>query len=461
MWSEFGRLIRRPTFGAQFDSPSLHCSKNDGGKIAPAAMGSSYIDITGRGRDTSPNERENIVVRHGSLGGVAAAPGDTPTAAAAGFAALDRGDPEAARGHFDRAVAMGEGDALVWFGIARAHGALGASVAESAALDRALELDAHHLPSLLAKGDLFARRGELRAADAFYRAAMKLAATVPSLPPEWRAPLGRAQAFSQQLARDYEAHLLRALRPAGLGTRGTERFTHAIDLLLGRKEIYLQQPKYFYYPELAQIQFFDRSGFPWIERLEREFAAIRAEAAALLAVDTGFVPYIQSAANRPAFDVRGLLDNPNWGAFFLIKDGAVVQENAALCPRTLAALSQVPLCMIDNRTPSVLFSLLRPGTRIPPHHGFTNARLICHLPLIVPPNSALRVGNQTREWREGEIVLFDDSIEHEAWNSSTEPRIVLIFDVWRPELSLKERELVAATLKAIDQFEGSRRKWTE
>jgi aspartate beta-hydroxylase len=392
---------------------------------------------------------------------MAAASIDIQTAAAAGFAALDRGDHEAARAHFDRAVALGGAEASVWFGLARAHCAMGASGPESAALDRALELDAHHLPSLLAKGDLFAKRGDLRAADSFYRAGLKLAATMPSLPPDWRTALGRAQALSQQFARDYETHLLRALRPAGLCTPGTDRFTHAVDLLLGRKEIYLQEPKYFYYPELPQVQFFDRSGFPWIERIEREFGAIRAEAAALLAADEGFVPYIQGAANRPAFDVRGLLDNPNWGAFFLIKDGAVVQDNAALCPRTMATLSGVPLCKIDNRTPSVLFSLLRPGTRIPPHHGFTNARLIGHLPLIVPPNCALRVGNQTREWREGEIVLFDDSIEHEAWNSSAEPRIVLIFDVWRPELSPKERELIAATLQAIDQFDGSRRRWSE
>jgi aspartate beta-hydroxylase len=392
---------------------------------------------------------------------VAAAPIDKASATAAGFAALDRGDPEAARVHFSRAVAMGGADASVWFGLARAHGGLGASGAESDALDRALELDARHLPSLLAKGDLFARRGDLRAADSFYRASLKLASTVPSLPAEWRQALGRAQALSQQFACNYEAHLLAALGSAGLGSPGTKRFTHAIDLLLGRKEIYPQQPKYFYYPELPQIQFFDRSGFPWIPEFEREFEAIRAEAAALLKADTGFVPYIQGAANRPAFDVRGLLDNPSWGAFFLIKDGAIVQANAVKCPRTLAALTSVPLCMIDNRTPSVLFSLLRPGARIPPHHGFTNARLIGHLPLIVPPNCALRVGNETREWREGEIVLFDDSIEHEAWNSSAEPRIVLIFDVWRPELSLKERELIAATLKAIDEFDGSRRKWTE
>jgi aspartyl/asparaginyl beta-hydroxylase (cupin superfamily) len=156
-----------------------------------------------------------------------------------------------------------------------------------------------------------------------------------------------------------------------------------------------------------------------------------------------------------------LLDNTDWGAFFLIKDGVTVEKNASRCPRTLAALRDVPLCRIDGRTPSVLFSLLRPGARIPPHHGFMNARLICHLPLIVPSGCALRVGNETRVPREGELLLFDDSIEHEAWNSSSEPRAVLIFDVWRPELSEKERTLVAAMLSAINQFGGPRRKWTE
>ena len=74
---------------------------------------------------------------------------------------------------------------------------------------------------------------------------------------------------------------------------------------------------------------------------------------------------------------------------------------------------------------------------------------------------ALRVGNDTRPWREGEIVIFDDTIEHEAWNPTQELRVVLIFDVWRPELSDKERALVAVMLKAIDQFGGPRREWTD
>jgi aspartate beta-hydroxylase len=246
-----------------------------------------------------------------------------------------------------------------------------------------------------------------------------------------------------------------------LGAPGTERFVHAVDLLMGKKQIYLQQPKFFYYPELPQIQFFDRRQFQWVAALEREFGAIRAEARAILDSGAGIVPYIQREANRPAFDPRGLLDNPKWGAFFLIKDGVVVADNAARCPRTMAALAAAPLSRIENRTPSVLFSLLRPGARIPPHHGFTNTRLICHLPLIVPPDCGLRVGNESRAWREGEVVIFDDTMEHEAWNLSNELRAVMIFDVWRPELSAKERELVAAMLTAIDQYDGQRQKWTE
>jgi aspartyl/asparaginyl beta-hydroxylase (cupin superfamily) len=86
--------------------------------------------------------------------------------------------------------------------------------------------------------------------------------------------------------------------------------------------------------------------------------------------------------------------------------------------------------------------------------------LICHLPLILPGQCALRVGNETREWREGELFIFDDTIEHEAWNSSGELRVVLLFDIWRPELSREERVLVAAMLEAVSRF-GPRHEWTE
>jgi aspartate beta-hydroxylase len=177
----------------------------------------------------------------------------------------------------------------------------------------------------------------------------------------------------------------------------------------------------------------------------------------VLADGKGIEPYIPKLADRAytETDTLGLLDDPGWSAFNLVQNGSVIEQNAARCPQTIAALKDVPLCRGDGRAPSVLFSLLRPGVRIPPHHGFTNARLICHLPLSVPPDcGALRVGNESRPWREGELMLFDDSMEHEAWNNSGELRAVLLFDVWRPELSQMERGLVSTMLASLRQVGG-------
>jgi aspartyl/asparaginyl beta-hydroxylase (cupin superfamily) len=379
---------------------------------------------------------------------------------AAGFAALKRGDLDSARAQFDRACAVSQ-HAAAWFGLAGVHRALGQSAQAHAVLDRALELDPRHLPSLIAKGDLYLQMDDQRAANAFYAVALKLGAQVATLPPEWQSELHRIEASSKTITRAFETHLLSAMAAAGIGESGTGRFNHAVDLLLGKRAIFPQQPRYFYYPELPQIQFFDARAFPWTSSLERQTDAIRGEARAILADGAAFVPYVQREQGRPVFNPRGLLDNPDWGAFFLIKDGVTQEENAARCPRTFAAISAIPLCRVDKRTPSVLFSLLRPRARIPPHNGFTNVRLIGHLPLIVPPGCTLRVGNETRSWAEGEVMLFDDSIEHEATNPSSEPRVVLIFDVWRPELTLGEQGLVAAILNAVDSFGRTRQPWTE
>jgi aspartate beta-hydroxylase len=317
------------------------------------------------------------------------------------------------------------------------------------------------VPALIGKGDRFAKGGDLRAASSYYSAALKLARAKPSAPPELEPELRRIEAACQRIMREYEAHLLDAVGKSGVSAGpGTRRFNHAIDLLLGKRQIYLQQPKNFFFPELPQIEFYDRESFAWARALEQATAAIRTELTHLLAQGSGFEPYIQRQSDRPAFNVRGLLNNPSWSAYYLIRNGVEVEGQAARCPQTMQALRELPLCRIDGRTPSVLFSLLRPGTRIPPHHGFTNVRLICHLPLVVPPGCALRVGSETREWREGELTIFDDTIEHEAWNSSDELRVVLLFDIWRPELTVDERLLVSATLTSIDRF-GPRREWTE
>lgn len=369
--------------------------------------------------------------------------------AAEGFAALKRGDPRAARDLLTRLVQAGEADAAVWFAVAAAHRQLHSAAEESYALDQVLKLDPNHVPALIGKGDLFARLGDERAASAHYGVAIRLANSLPSRPKEWRAALDRIAAVRQRMAGNFEAHLMSVLAARGLGEAGTERVAHAVDLLLGKRQIFLQQPSNFYFPGLPQIEFYDPRDFAWVRTLEMLTPRICAEAQAVLNGE-GWAPYIENEVRRP--NANPLLQDSNWSAFYLIKDGKVVEFNARHCPATMAALRDLPLCR-TARTPAVLFSLLRPGTRIKPHHGYMNARLICHLPLIVPEKCALRVGNETRAWREGEVVVFDDSVEHEAWNLGKDLRVVMIFDVWRPELSPQERTLVGAMLDARDQFD--------
>jgi aspartate beta-hydroxylase len=119
------------------------------------------------------------------------------------------------------------------------------------------------------------------------------------------------------------------------------------------------------------------------------------------------------------------------------------EEVCARCPETAAALDAIPQNRVPGKAPSAFFSILKPGAHIPPHTGVTNTRAIVHLPLVVPPGCSFRVGGETREWRVGEAFAFDDTIEHEAWNRSAEPRIVLILDVWNPHLDAAEQDLLA------------------
>ena len=102
--------------------------------------------------------------------------------------------------------------------------------------------------------------------------------------------------------------------------------------------------------------------------------------------------------------------------------------------------------------PRVSLPALKPHTKIPPHTGVSNVRLVTHLPLIVPPGCGFRVGNDTRSWEEGKAWVFDDTIEHEAWNGSDQLRVVLIFDIWHPQLSQAERALITAMSAGINAF---------
>ena len=111
---------------------------------------------------------------------------------------------------------------------------------------------------------------------------------------------------------------------------------------------------------------------------------------------------------------------------------------------------------IGGLCPNAMFSALAPHTEIPPHTGETNARLVAHLPLVVPEKCTYRVGFEHRTWKEGELLIFDDTIEHTARNDSDELRVVLIFDVWNPLIDRQEREAVRALATAARNFNAIR-----
>jgi aspartate beta-hydroxylase len=232
-----------------------------------------------------------------------------------------------------------------------------------------------------------------------------------------------------------------------------DRVDDCLGAILGKNRIYVQQPSFTHFPRLPAIQFYDRKEFPWVERVEAATDDIRAELNGLLReARSEFTPYLTHASDEPLNQWRELNESKRWSALFLYRDGERYEANIARCPKTLAALEAAPVVRIAGRGPTSLFSLLEPKTRIPPHTGTTNIRLTVHIPLIVPPKCGFRVGTQVREWHPGTLLIFDDTIEHEAWNDSDEDRVIVIFDIWNPFLTMAERELMTAATAAIAEF---------
>lgn len=385
---------------------------------------------------------------------------DPRSLAREGMQALRSGNPRLARASFEAIIAAGADDASACLGLAIACRGLEDGPAALAAVDRALGHDPRNLRALILKGDLLGWQGDARAASSFYLAAVTQARAAGQVPEDLLAELARAQAACERVAGDLEEAVRSRLAGKGLVEgRSSARFLESVDILFGRRKPYFQQPRYYFFPGLPQIPFYDRAAFPWMDGLEAATPAIRAELLEVLREDSAFTPYVQSDPKRPRKEQDGLLDNADWSAFYLWKNGAMVPEAAARCPRTLEALAGAPLARIANRSPSILYSQLKPGARIPPHCGLINTRLICHLPLVVPGQCRFRVGNETREWEEGRAWAFDDTIEHEAWNDSGRTRVILLFEIWRPELSAEERDLVVAMFEAIDACGAAQPAW--
>jgi aspartate beta-hydroxylase len=384
-----------------------------------------------------------------------AAPGHPAVLNELGLRMMQRGDAGKARELFQRATQADPSHPALWANLAASLDTLGLVQEELEAIEKALALDPRHLPSLLQKGALIEGRGDARNAARAYRNAL---ATLPPGATPIAAVRDMVDRARRAVRADDEA-LAGALDERLAAVRAQHaksafgRVDHCLDILTGRRARYNPEPTFMYFPEIPAVEFFDRSDFPWLDAVEAATDEIRTELTTILVADrAGLEPYIAYPDGVPLDRWRELNKSRRWSAYFLTNQGVDQPSHMARCPLTMRALKGAPICDVGSRAPTVFFSILDASTQIPAHSGVTNTRLTVHLPLIVPPNCGFRVGSETREWVPGKAWVFDDTIEHEAWNRSDAPRAILIFDIWNPFLTAAERDVVRAATEVVGSY---------
>ena len=377
---------------------------------------------------------------------VIAKAGEQPVALnALGMSALGDGDHARAIPLFRRAIAADPHSPELWMNLAKAYRELGDDRGELEALQGALAIDQRHFMASVRLAEYHERTGADALAADRWSGVLTMASLMDQRPPAIEPILDQARAQVARYRASYAVDVETGLAEARDRLPATQRrrFDACIDHVLGRRQIYANQCAGLHFPFLPAEEFFEREHFPWLEQLEAKTDVIRAELEAILAEDDpGILPYVSMEPGTPTNKWSPLDKSLAWGALHLWKDGRRDDAVCARAPQTAAVVEALPLSDLPGRTPTVFFSLLRPGTHLPAHTGVSNVRAIIHLPLIVPDGCGFRVGGETREWRVGEAFAFDDTIEHEAWNRSDRLRAILIFDVWNPYISETERDLL-------------------
>lgn len=170
--------------------------------------------------------------------------------------------------------------------------------------------------------------------------------------------------------------------------------------------------------------FFDPALFPYLEELRENWEAIAEETRAVLQHREA-IPGFQDLSP----DQYRIATEKNWRTFVLFGFGERLEKNCAQMPRTAEILSRIPKIQI------AWLSILAPGYHIPAHTGVTKGIIRTHLGLIIPVEAEkcrIRVGDEIKHWQPGELVVLDDTYEHEVWNDTDEERVVLLLDFERP-----------------------------
>ncbi len=237
------------------------------------------------------------------------------------------------------------------------------------------------------------------------------------------APISDPRQLFEEAFRRSDRPRLATAAPSESSTRVT-RFHRYIDSLGDGDQAGLGR----IYPELDSHPWYEANVFPLARYLEDNFSAIQKE---ILALDPALLHRESERISRSG----------EWDVAFFYERGRRRDDLCAACPVTARGIDAYPA--MRTITGLIYVSRMRAGTHIAAHRGPTNLRLRCHLGIEVPSGDcAIRVADETRQWVEGRCLVFDDFFEHEAWNHTDHDRIVLIADLWHPDLSAAEVRLI-------------------
>jgi Aspartyl/Asparaginyl beta-hydroxylase len=248
------------------------------------------------------------------------------------------------------------------------------------------------------------------------------------------------------------------------GARALFRIDRALAGYLGEASVFSsqanQKPKFIYVPGLPDTGFHNAYEHPCAGPLSEQVSDLQNEFIAYQNIIESakgavqFEPYMELAHGAAMSDfVGGSNPQARWDAVFFYRHGQRIESNHALCPKTSAAIDALPLVRIKDQTPEICFSVMQPGTTIKAHHGVSNARLVMHIPLIVPDGAYLELpGVGKHFWKEGQAMLFDDTFLHLAQNPASSQRVILLMDVWNHHLKDFEIEAFKALIEAISNI---------
>lgn len=251
--------------------------------------------------------------------------------------------------------------------------------------------------------------------------------------------------FSQSTTKQMHLRLEEALNKIRkqYHTSDLIRIEHSLDIFRGGSKPIDADPRQLvntlYFPGISAKPWHDTQDFPWIPPMEAAYETIKDELMNLLDQKTTFNPYQHPYTKELGWQ--------GWNTYSFYRANKWDTEHCKTCPETIKAIQNTPHGLRE-----CMFTQLTPGTHIKPHSGGCNAVLTVHLGLVIPPGCEIRVEDEIRGWEAGKCLIFDDSYMHEVWHRGTETRFVLLWDIWHPDLSTIEINVLNLIYPIIDQY---------